>query len=93
MTLNDILSPGKIKNEVILILSKEDLNKNIKNKVIVVKKITLDILPKLYDVKSIIIENGTKLSHISIFTREIGIPMIKIKDATNKNKNKNKINL
>lgn len=78
----EVLSPGKIEGETIIILSKKDLNKNISNKIIVSKEISLDMLSKMYVVKGIIVENGSVLSHVSIFLREIGIPMVKIKDAT-----------
>lgn len=80
--LVEVLSPGKIEGETIIILSKKDLNKNISNKIIVSKEISLDMLSKMYVVKGIIVENGSVLSHVSIFLREIGIPMVKIKDAT-----------
>ena len=80
--LVEVLSPGKIEGETIIILSKKDLDKNISNKIIVSKEISLDMLSKMYVVKGIIVENGSVLSHVSIFLREIGIPMVKIKDAT-----------
>jgi rifampicin phosphotransferase len=77
-----VLASGKIKGEVIIISSKKDINKDISGKVIVAKEITLEILPKMYDVKGVVVENGSILSHVSIFLREIGIPMVKIKNAT-----------
>lgn len=78
----DILSNGKICGECIVINSKIPENINLNNKIIVIKEVTLDILPKLYFVKGIIVENGSVLSHVSIFLREIDIPMVKIKNAT-----------
>jgi len=82
----EILSEGKIEGEVILISSKDDLNKDIKGKIIVSKKITLDMLHKLYNVKGIIVEEGTKLSHVALFIREINIPYVRIDSAMKKYK-------
>lgn len=91
--LIEVLALGKIEGEVIIILSKNDLNKTISGKVIIAKEITLDMLPKMYNVKGVIVENGSVLSHVSIFLREIGIPMVKIKNATKLYKTGTIINL
>lgn len=90
MIFIEILINGKIEGIIKIINSEKDL-KNIKNKVIVIKEIPLEILPKLHQVKGIIVEKGSKLSHITIFLREIGIPMIKINDALKKYKDNEKI--
>lgn len=78
----DILSNGKIYGECIVFDLDSFDDKIITDKIIVIKEITLEILPKLYSVKGIIVENGSILSHTSIILREIGIPMVKIKNAT-----------
>ncbi|GEM_PF-1646248 len=90
----DILINGKITGVCVVIDSISDFNtKDIKNKIIVIKKITLDILPNFYDVKGIIVEEGTLLSHVSIFIREIGVPMVKIEDALKKYKDNDIVSL
>jgi phosphohistidine swiveling domain-containing protein len=86
----ETLINGKIEGIIKIVKTEKDF-KNIKNKVIVIKEIPLEILPKLYQVKGIIVEKGSKLSHITIFLREIGIPMIKINDALKKYKDNEKI--
>ena len=76
------LSPGRINGQVVTISSLEDLKqKEISEKIIVTKEITLEYLTELYDVKGIIVENGSLLSHIFIFIREIGVPCIKQENA------------
>jgi len=78
----EILSKGKISGKVIIINSLEDLKqKEISGKIIVIKEITLKHLTDLYDVKGIIVENGSLLSHTYIFIREIGVPCIKQENA------------
>lgn len=90
----EVLSPGKINGEIIIINSKKDLKeKNISNKIIVIKEITLEDLTELYAVKGIIVENGSLLSHLFIFIREIRIPCIKQKDALKIYKNKQNIEI
>jgi phosphohistidine swiveling domain-containing protein len=79
----EILSNGKISGNIIIINSIFDLkNKDITNKIIVTKELTLEMLTDIYNVKGIIVENGNLLSHIFIFLREIGIPCIKQENAT-----------
>jgi len=78
----EILSTGKISGQAVIINSLKDLKeKKISGKIIIAKEITLEYLTELYDVKAIIVENGSLLSHISIFIREIGIPYIKQENA------------
>lgn len=78
----EILSNGKISGQVAIINSLEDLKqKEISGKIIVTKEITLEYLTELYDIKGIIVENGSLLSHIYIFIREIGVPCIKQENA------------
>jgi len=88
----DFFINGKIEGIVKIIKSEKDLNTS-KNKIIVIKEVTLEILPKLHNVKGIIVEKGSKLSHITIFLREIGIPMVRIPNALKKYKDNEKINL
>jgi phosphohistidine swiveling domain-containing protein len=86
----ETLINGRIEGIIKIIKTEKDL-KNIKNKVIVIKEIPLEILPKLHQVKGIIVEKGSKLSHISIFLREIQIPMVKINGALKKYKDNEKV--
>lgn len=88
----EYLINGKIEGIIKIIKSEKDLAFS-KNKIIVIKEVTLKILPRLHNVKGIIVEKGSKLSHITIFLREIGIPMVRIPNALKKYKDKEKVNL
>ena len=50
--------------------------------IVVAKRITpLDSL-KVVNAKGVIVEEGGKLSHIAIYARELGIPCVRLPDAT-----------
>ncbi len=90
----EVLSTGKISGEVVIINSLKELKeKKISGKIIVTKELTLEFLTELYDVKGIIVENGSLLSHMSMFIREIGIPYIKQKNALQLYKENQKIEI
>jgi phosphohistidine swiveling domain-containing protein len=78
----EVLSPGRIYGKVKIIRDINQLKEeDISGKVIVIEKVTTAESIYLYNVNGIIVEVGSKLSHVAIFAREIGLPCVKIENA------------
>jgi pyruvate kinase len=77
------ISEGQIEGIVIIIDSIKDIHgKAISNKVVITKELDQKLLSHLFTVKGIIVEEGSLLSHVSIFCREANIPCKLIDNAT-----------
>lgn len=77
------ISEGQIEGIVIIINSVKDIHgKAISNKVVITKELDQKLLSHLFNVKGIIVEEGSLLSHVSIFCREANIPCKIIHNAT-----------
>ena len=77
------ISEGQIEGIVIIIDSIKDIHgKAISNKVVITKELDQKLLSHLFTVKGIIVEEGSLISHVSIFCREANIPCMLIDNAT-----------
>ena len=77
------ISEGEITGIAIVIDSITDIfGIDLRDKVIIIKRLDQELLSNLFDIKGIIVEDGGFLSHTSIFLREANIPCKRIKDAT-----------
>jgi len=79
--------------KVMVIKNKKELQK-CKNKILCAKKINPDFFPYINEIKAIITEQGTKLSHASIFARENKIPcVVNVSDLFSNIKNKDYVEI
>jgi len=77
------ISEGEITGIAIVIDSITDIfGIDLRDKVIIIKRLDQELLSNLFDIKGIIVEDGGFLSHTSIFLREANISCKRIKDAT-----------
>jgi len=69
------ISEGKIDGSAIIIESVDDIyKKDIVDKVVIIQKLDPKLLSHLFSVRGIILEEGSILSHVAIFLREVNIP-------------------
>ena len=88
------ISEGSIEGIILIVNSIEDISKiNLNDKIIVTKRLDSQLLSYLFDVKGIIVEEGSLLSHVAIFLREASIPCKLIPDATKIYKQGDKIKI
>lgn len=83
--MDQILSPGKIEGILYFIKSFNELkNLDLSDKIIVVKRLDENSLLSIFGAKGVIVEEGSFLSHVSIFLRESNIPCRLISNITEK---------